>query len=301
MLAEDMTMTRSSSSTTAFVLAGGGSLGAVEVGMLQALVEAGVTPDLVVGASVGAINGVHFAAAPNASGIAALADIWRQIGQGDIFPVSVIRSIRALLGSGTSLVSPEGLRRLLENHLPCDALENTAIPVHVVASDFISGEEVVLSRGPAVEAILASSAIPAIFPPVRHGDTYLVDGGVANNTPVTVAVRLGARRVIVLPTGFSCHGDPSTKNAIGVALHTLNLLISRQLVSDLERLQRDVELVVIPPLCPMNRPAHDFSGTEALIEFAAKSTRSWLEEGGLEDDGIPGALRPHAHRKDPAP
>lgn len=295
MLAEDMAMTQKSSPVTAFVLAGGGSLGAVEVGMLQALVEAGVTPDFVVGASIGAINGVYFAAMPNASGVAALADIWCQIGQGDIFPVSVIRSIRALMGSGMSLVSPKGLRRLLEDHLPCNALEDTAVPVHVVASDFMSGEEVVLSRGPAVEAILASSAIPAIFPPVRRGDTYLVDGGIANNTPVTVAVRLGARRVIVLPTGFSCHGDPTTKNAIGVGLHALNLLIARQLVSDLERLQRDVELVVIPPLCPMSRSAHDFSGTEKLIESAAKSTQSWLEQGGLDDHGIPGALRLHVH------
>ena len=263
--------------------------------MLQALVEAGIAPDLVVGASVGAINGVHFAATPNASGVAALADIWRRIGRGDVFPVSVTRSIRALLEGGTSLVSPKGLRSLLDGHLPCDALEHTTVPVHVVASDFVSGEEIVLSRGSAVEAILASTAIPAIFPPVKFGDTYLVDGGIANNTPVTVAVRLGARRVIVLPTGFSCRGDPIARNAIGVALHSLNLLIARQLVSDLERVDRDIEQHVIPPLCPMSRSADDFSGTDELIERAAKSTRSWLEQGGLGDDGIPGELRPHTH------
>ncbi len=295
MRAEDMATMQSSPPLTAFVLAGGGSLGAVEVGMLQALVEAEIVPDLVVGASVGAINGIHSAAAPDAGGVAALADIWYRIGHGDVFPVSVTRSLRALLGRGTSLVSPKGLRNLLRSHLPCDAIEHTAVPVHVVASDFISGEEVVLSRGPAVEAILASSAIPAIFPPVKWGDTYLVDGGIANNTPVTVAVRLGARRVIVLPTGFSCHADPTPRNAIGVALHSLNLLISRQLVSDLERLQRDVELHVIPPLCPVSRSAHDFLGTDELIELAAKSTRSWLEQGGLGNDGIPGELRPHSH------
>lgn len=281
--------------TTAFVLAGGGSLGAVEVGMLQALVEADIAPDLVVGASVGAINGVHFAASPNADGVADLADIWRRIGRGNVFPLSVTRSIRALLGGGTSLVSPKELRSLLEENLPCKALEDTAIPVHVVASDFVSGEERVLSRGSAVEAILASSAIPAVFPPVRLGDTYLVDGGIANNTPVTVAVHLGAARVIVLPTGFSCRGEPNPRNAIGVALHSLNLLIARQLVNDLERLRGDLEVHVIPPLCPMGRSAYDFSGTDELIESAAKSTRSWLEQGGLDDDGIPGELRAHSH------
>ncbi len=168
---------------TAFVLAGGGSLGAVEVGMLQALVEAGIAPDLVVGASVGAVNGVYFAAVPDAGGVARLAAIWRRIGRGDVFPVSVTRSIRALLGGSNSLVSPNGLRGLLEEHLPCGALEHTAVPVHVVATDFVSDEEVVPSRGSAVEAVLASAAIPAVFPPVARDGRQLVDGGVANNTP----------------------------------------------------------------------------------------------------------------------
>ncbi len=284
-----------SRTATAFVLAGGGSLGAVEVGMLQALVEAGIAPDLVVGASVGAINGVHFAAVPDAEGVARLAEIWRRIGRGDVFPVSVTRSIRALLGGSSSLVSPNGLRRLLEQHLPCDALEDVAVPVHVVATDFVSGAEVVLSRGPAVEAVLASAAIPAVFPPVALEGRHLVDGGIANNTPVTTAARLGAGRIIVLPTGLSCHADPVPRSAIGVALHALNLLIARQLVSDVQRLRGEVEIRVVPPLCPLARSAYDFSGTDELIERAAKSTRGWLEQGGLEHGGIPAELSPHAH------
>ncbi len=290
-----METTRSSHPVTAFVLAGGGSLGAVEVGMLQVLVEAGISPDLVVGASVGAINGVHFAAAPNARGVARLAEIWRRIGRGDVFPVSPTRSIRALLGGGNSLVSPNGLRRLLEEHLACDVLEGTAVPVHVVATDFVTGAEVVLSQGSAVEAVLASVAIPAVFPPVALGGYLLVDGGIANNTPVTAAVSLGAERIMVLPTGFSCHADPVPRSAIGLALHALNLLIARQLVTDVQRLHGELELHVIPPLCPLARSAYDFSGTDELIERAAKSTRSWLERGGLEDSAIPGELQPHSH------
>ncbi len=263
--------------------------------MLQVLVEAGISPDLVVGASVGAINGVHFAAEPDARGVARLAEIWRQIGLGDVFPVSPTRSIRALLGGGNSLVSPNGLRRLLEEHLPCDTLEETAIPVHVLATDFVTGAEVVLSRGSAVEAILASTAIPAVFPPVELGGTLLVDGGIANNTPVSTAVSLGAERVIVFPTGFSCHADPVPQSAIGAALHALNLLIARQLVTDLQRLDGEIEFHVVPPLCPLYRWPYDFSGTDELIERAAKSTRIWLERGGLEDGTIPGELQPHSH------
>lgn len=263
--------------------------------MLQALVEAGIVPDLVVGASVGAINAVHFAAVPDADGVDRLAQIWRRIGRGDVFPVSVTRSIRALLGGSNSLVSPNGLRRLLEEHLPCRALEATVIPVHVVATDFVSGAEVVFARGSAVDAVLASTAIPAVFPPVALGGRSLVDGGIANNTPVTTAVQLGARRIIVLPTGFSCHADPVPRSAIGVALHALNLMIARQLVSDVQRLRGEVSLHVIPPLCPLTHSAYDFSGTDELIERAAKSTRSWLERGGHEDGAIPGELLPHSH------
>jgi len=281
--------------TTAFVLAGGGSLGAVEVGMLQALVESGVEADLVVGASVGAINGVHFAAAPDAEGVARLAAIWRRIGRGDVFPVSVTRSVRALLGGSSSLVSPDGLRRLLEEHLPCVSLEGTVLPVHVVATDFVHGTEVVLSRGAAAPAVLASTAIPAVFPPVVLDGRHLVDGGISNNTPVTAAARLGAARIIVLPTGFSCRADPVPTSAIGVALHALNLLIARQLVSDLERLDDGIEVHVVPPLCPVARSAYDFAGTDELIGRAAASTRTWLADGGLEDRGVPPELRLHTH------
>ncbi len=284
-----------SRAATAFVLAGGGSLGAVQVGMLQALVEVGIAPDLVVGASVGAINGVHFAAVPDAEGVARLREIWRRIGRGDVFPVSVTRSIRALLGGSNALVSPSGLRSLLDEHLPCESLEDTVVPVHVVATDFVSGAEVVLSRGSAALAVLASAAIPAVFPPVVLDGRSLVDGGIASNTPITAAARLGAERIIVLPTGFSCHADPVPRSAIGVALHALNLLIARQLVSDVQRLHGSVELHVAPPLCPLTRSAYDFSGTDELIERAEKSTRRWLEQGGLEDGEIPAELSPHTH------
>jgi len=264
---------------TAFVLAGGGSLGAVEVGMLRALVEAGVGPDLVVGSSVGALNGVYFAGAPDAAGVARLEDVWRRIRRSDVFPVGASRSVRALLGRAQSLVSPEPLRRLLEAHLPLASLEASAVPVHVVATDFTTGEEVLLSRGSAARALLASAAIPAVFPPVELDGRVLVDGGIASNTPVAAAVRLGARRVIVLPTGFSCHPDPVPREAIGAALHALNLLIARQLVSDLERFAKQVELCVVPPRCPVTRTAYDFSGTDELIDRAAASTRHWLDHG----------------------
>lgn len=281
--------------TTAFVLAGGGSLGAVEVGMLQALLEHGQRPDFVVGASAGAINGACFAADPTLAGVARMEATWATLRREHIFPFGV-RSLLALVRRRGHLVSSHGLRRILEQHLPYENLEQAALPVHVVATELASGEEVVLSRGPAVDAVLASAAIPGIFPSVSIGGRELVDGGVTNNTPISAAVRLGARRVIVLPTGFSCAARPVPTTIIGRALHSLSLLVARQLVSDIARFRERVTLRVVPPLCLSDLSPYDYGGGAALISRAARSTRAWLAAGGLEAEDAPhGPLIDHEH------
>ena len=279
----------------AFVFAGGGSLGAIEVGMLAALVRAGVRPDFVVGASVGAINAVYFAGEPDEQGVARLAEIWRGIRRGDVFPLSGTRGALALLGHTGSFVDAASLRRLLERNLRFAQLEHTQIPAHVVATDFRSGAEVVLSEGSAVEALLASAAIPAVFPPVHRDGRVLVDGGVANNTPLSAAVELGARRILVLPTGFSCQLGAAPQAPLAAALHALNLLISKQLLADIQRLREEVEVRVVPPLCPLTRAAYDFSGSEELIARADRETARWIDSGGLERSDPPLALAPHRH------
>lgn len=282
------------SHTTAFVMAGGGSLGAVEVGMLQALLAWGETPNLVVGASAGAINGAFFAAEPTAKGVAKLERVWCGLRRRDVFPFS-LQSLFGLMGRRGHLVDPRGLRQLLERHLPYERLEDAPMPVHIVASDMATGSEVLLSSGPVVDAVLASAAIPGVFPPVPIGGRMLVDGGVANNTPISTAIRLGATRVIVLPTGFSCALKQLPAGAIARAMHALGLLVARQLVQDAQRLASSVELRIVPNLCPLNRSPYDYSGAAALIEEAAASTRQWLERGGLEMPGMPHQLREHQH------
>lgn len=279
----------------AFVLAGGGSLGAVEVGMLHALLAAGVEPSLVVGASVGAINGAYLAGAPDRAGVARLGEIWRGIRRGNVFPAAAGRGLLALLGRAPSLLSPAPLRRLLEEHLPMGRLEDAAVPCHVVATDLLLGSEVVLSEGDSVTAVLASAAIPGVFPPVDWDGRSLIDGGVSSNTPIAAAVALGAERVLVLPTGVPCALERPPPSALGVALQALNLLIARQLVVDVERFRGQVELRVVPPLCPLTRSAYDFSGSDALIRSVTASTAAWLDAGGLGRDQVPGSLRPHSH------
>ena len=121
-----------------------------------------------------------------------------------------------------------------------------------------------------------------------------MDSGV-NNTPISTAFALGARRVIVLPTGMSCALQAPPRGAIALALHALNLLIMRQLLSDIEQSSRRCELIVIPPLCPLTTTAYDFSHSRELITRSEATTRGWLKKNGLESRGAPSELLPHNH------
>ena len=279
---------------TAFVFAGGGSFGAIQVGMLRALVAHGVLPDFVVGASVGAINCAYFAGNPTLAGVQQLEQLWCGLKRSTVFPMTFSR-IAGVFSRSPSLVDSGGLRALIARHLPYSRLEQAALPIHVVATGQLHGNSVCLSSGPAVDAILASCAIPAIFPPVLVAGEYLIDGAIASNTPVTTAVALGASRLIVLPTGYACALSAPPATAIASALHALNMVIAHQLVQDLELMADRAEVLTVPPLCPLAASAYDFSRAHELIERARQNTRQWLQDGGLHQHGIPGALRPHAH------
>jgi len=165
----------------------------------------------------------------------------------------------------------------------------------VVATDILSAETVVLSRGPACEAILASAAIPAAFAPVHLQDLFLADGAISSNTPVRVAVAQGARRLIILPTGYACARQTPPLGAVANALHALTLLIARQLVNELEALGPDIDYFVVPPLCPLVGSPYDFSRTSDHIDRAILSTDAWLAQHGLQQGKIPHEMRLHSH------
>jgi NTE family protein len=279
---------------TAFVFAGGGSFGAIQVGMMQALVAHGLTADLVVGSSVGAMNGAYYAGAPTLDGVKQLAAIWRGLTRHDVFPIS-LRSFVGFLWRRDFLISHSGVRRLIEHHLPYKNLEQAKIPVHIVTTNIVSGETVVLSEGSAAEAIVASTAIPGAFAPVKYRDLFLADGAISSNTPINIAIEKGARRLIIMPTGFACAGHAPPEGAVATALHALTLLIARQMTTELEYLDSAIEYYVVPPLCPLVGSPYDFSRTDDHIARAVKSTEQWIADGGLEKGGIPGEIRPHRH------
>jgi NTE family protein len=283
-----------SNKKTAFVLTGGGSLGAIQVGMMRALLAAGVCPDFVVGASVGAINAAYFACAPNIEGASALERIWLGLRRTDIFPFT-LSSLFGLIKHPGNIVDPGGLRRVIETNLPCARIEETKIPLHIMATNQ-QGQPVRLSNGLAVEAILASTAIPGVFPAVQIGDDLLMDGAVAANTPVRLAAELGASRIVILPTGYACALKQPPRTAVGKALHAITLMIAWQLMHELEGLPEHCDVHLVPTLCPLAVSPFDFSAAGELIARAAESSKQWIEGGGLARRARPEELAPHRHQ-----
>ena len=279
---------------TAFVFAGGGSFGAIQVGMLHSLAAHGITADMVVGSSVGALNGAFYAGDPTLKGVERLETIWRGLTRQDVFPMSW-RTVLSFLWRRDFLIPHDGIRKLIDDHIPYRNLQDAKLPVHIVTTDIVSGDSVVLSEGPIAEAIVASTAIPGAFAPVHYKDYYLADGAISSNTPIQVAVKKGARRLIILPTGHACATQAPPVGAVANALHALTLLIARQLVSELESLGPQIEYFVVPPLCPLVGSPYDFSRTSDHIERAIETTDAWLAEHDLKQGRIPDEMRPHSH------
>jgi len=285
--------------TVAFVLSGGGSLGAVQVGMLQALAERDVRPDLLIGTSAGAINAAYVAGhGTGRETLETLADTWRGLRRQDVFPFDPLRHVLALAGSRDSLCSNRGLRRLIDAYLPYRNLEEAAIPVHIVTTNLLSGEEVLLSTGDAASAVLASATIPGVLPAVEREGLTLVDGGVADNAALSQAVALGAAEIYVLPAGFACALQRPPTSALAAAVQALTLLIEQRLVMDVAQFAGHAQIKVLPPLCPLAVSSADFSHAAELIQRAHDATGRWIDSGGPSLPAPQRFLSLHHHRPD---
>ncbi|WP_016933978.1 patatin-like phospholipase family protein [Rhodococcus sp. R1101] len=267
--------------TTAFVFGGGAGLGAVEVGMLYALTERGIHPDLLIGTSAGALNAAYVAG--RGTGIPALDDltaIWRSLRRQDVFPLDPVRQLLAAAGIRPSLCSGRNLERLIESHLSYRDLEDAVIPVHLVATDLLTGREVLLSTGEAVSAVLASAAVPGVLPSVQREGLNLVDGGIADDAALSQAVALGADDVWVLPAGYACALPRPPTTALATAVQALTLLTHQRLLLEVADFSLRVDLHVLPPLCPVSVSPIDFSRAGELIERAHRATQTWIAAGG---------------------
>jgi NTE family protein len=313
--------------TTAFVLSGGGSLGAMQVGMLRSLLRHGIVPDRIYGTSIGSLNGGALALDPTPAGVERLAAMWHELGQHDVFPLDPkqvaravlrsfpllpvgllratgalnsafpIRPVRALLGlvGVTNYLVPSGPRRsLLRTATKGARIEDAVVPFQAMAADVGTGRLVPLSSGDALDALMASSAIPGVFPPERIEGRLLMDGGVADNTAIDQAVEDGAETVYVLPTGFACDLQSPPRSALAMVVHGLNVLIEQRLIAASRRQDPRVAMNIVPPLCPLSVLPVDFGHSDEMILRAERATEQWLRNGRQPVTGLSRALGAHS-------
>jgi NTE family protein len=252
----------------------------MQVGMLWGLYEQNVAPDMLVATSAGALNAAFVASRQQSVPTAReLSRIWRGLQRDDVFPVSPWNLISGLLGKRDHLVPDGAFRRLVEQHLQIADLADAQIPLHMVAFDLDRGAEVLLSEGPALDAVAASSAIPGVFPPVRVGERRLIDGGVVNNTPISHAVELGAERVYVLAPRFpSAPSSRAAHGALSAAISGVGLLVGSRLEADIARYSSDVELIMLPAPNPVEVQPTDFGHASRLIRDGLAATRRQLAQ-----------------------
>lgn len=257
----------------ALVLGGGGSKGALQVGLYRALVELDLVPDLVVGASVGAINGAFIAAG---LGPRALAEGWSRLSRGDLFGFnwSVLR--RGL--GASSLFTGRRLREFLEDHLPVRRFDELSIPLHVVTTHLSLGAACRISDGDLIEALLASTSIPGLLPPVElHDGVSHVDGSLGDNLPIRAARELGAGPVIAFAARTCDRCEPGPHGLVGVIGRAFGIAADCSLRRLDDSLREDPEVLLLRPELAEHVYALDFSGSASLVDEGYCHARAALE------------------------
>lgn len=234
------------SDRVAFVLGGGGVRGANEVGMLRALSEAGVAPELVVGTSVGAINGAMIASGFTEEAVARLTTLWSATGVREVFSGSTRERMRTLVQSRTHLHGNHRLRALLERWLPVERIEEMAVPFQCVAASIERAGAHWFTCGPVVDAVLASSAVPGLLPPVEVDGEHFYDGGLVHSIPVSRAVALGASVVYVLQAGRIDQPLSPPAGPLQVGLVAFEIARRHRFVEELQGLRDGVTVHLLP-------------------------------------------------------
>ena len=262
---------------TAFVLSGGGNLGALQVGMLRALIERRIEPDLVLGCSVGALNGAAIASDPSLAMVGRLQDLWRTIGEKDVMPAGLLPSTLQLARKGVAIHDNANLRQVIEGLLVPRRFEDLQVPFQCVAAALAEGTETWFDEGPIVEPILASSAIPAVYPPVEIDGIKYLDGAIVNDVPVSRAVQLEADRIFVLHVGSWDRPRPEPKRPIDMAMYAYWLARRSRFQRDLAGIPANIEVLVLPPGgTPLIR-YNDFGHSDEMIATAYQATSAFLD------------------------
>ena len=272
----------------AFVLGGGGVLGAHEVGMLQALAESSITPDIVLGTSIGALNGAMFAADPTVSGVRRLGQLWAETNIAGVSAGTLLRRVGTLARTGTHLQSLQEMRGRLQEALPVERVEQLTLPFQCVAASIERAAEHWFTEGVLADVVLASCSVPGVLPPVAIGDEHFIDGGIVNSIPVARAVALGVRRIYVLQVGRLERPLQPPRWPWEVGLVAFEVARRHRFASDLLSLPDGVDLHVLPTggsaapayndLAGQLRVRRTARGVAQQIETSRQASLRYLQE-----------------------
>ncbi|MGA2835834.1 MAG: patatin-like phospholipase family protein [Acidimicrobiales bacterium] len=277
---------------TALVLAGGSTRGAIQIGMLQVLAEHGFVPDRIYGSSVGAINGVGFAADPTREGVEQMTRVWLRIRREDVYPQGRLHGPWLYLQQREAVFSNSGLRSIIGEGFPHERLEDAVIPVEVVATSLTNGGERWFTYGPAVDAVLASAAMPAVFPPVEIDGEKYIDGGVVDNVPLQRAIDAGATRIVVLLCSPPVFEPPVSRRPVEGMVNALFISIHARFVRDMSHLPEGVEVILCAGPEGTTRDFDDFSTTEHLIALGRAEASEVVRRYGLGTIAYPAPPMP---------
>jgi NTE family protein len=272
-----------------YVLGGGGSLGAVQVGMLQALGERDIPPDIVAGTSVGSLNGAVLALEPK-SAANRLSHLWAKMTRDRVFPGGLLAQARTLQHTRTHLFPNTGLSAVISDFIGADlTFADLALPFAAITTDIATARPLVLRDGPLLPALLASSAIPGIFPPVELGSQRVYDGGLVANVPMRQAVAMGARSLVVLDCNFPGSIPEVSGSIAEVLFYTVMVTIRSQAVLEAPLVAADVPVIYLHGPEPLRISPLDFRQTGALIETAYEAARTFLDGLRLSGPGLYGS------------
>ncbi|WP_020671420.1 patatin-like phospholipase family protein [Amycolatopsis nigrescens] len=281
-----------------FVLGGGGSLGAMQVGMLRALAEAGIAPDLLTGTSVGSLNAAvlaRYGKEPEESA-RRLQAIWQHMTRHEAFPGGVLSQVRTLRHSRTNLFPNTGLAAIIAEHLGAGTtFDDLSAPLGVVTTKVDNAEPLLIRSGELLAPLLASCAIPGIYPPVEHDGGLLYDGGLVANVPMRQALAMGARSLVVLDCAFPGQLPAPPQTFAEVMMFTAMVSMRNQAVLEAPLAAAEVPVVYLPGPAPMRLSPLDFSRTEQLTEQAYLAARNYLAELIVHGPGLyggPGLVAP---------
>ena len=261
---------------TAFVLSGGGNYGVSQVGMLRALLERGIQPDVIIGTSAGALNGAAVATSPTLDKVDHLEEVWTALDGDTVFPAGALRRAWNILRRDDHLIPNHGLHSVIERSKSAETFAELQVPLRVVTTDLFTGDEIVIVSGPLAPALLASAALPGIFPPVHLNGHTLVDGAVVNLVPISHALAGQVDRIFVLDVSDPI-GERRIRSPLDVVIRSFAISRDLRFELELQWVPKDIELVMLP--APEDdRDFFDFSGGRELIDTAHEMALSALDD-----------------------